>query len=305
MKVAIVGAGISGLYLGWKLSNLGNDVTIFEKNFEVGHKVCSGIISEKVFNFLNLDDSIIENTINSVYINFLNKVSIVNFKNKVFIVNRKDIDSILYNRAVNLRTNFIFGKEINTIPNNFDRVVGCDGYNSIIRKELKLVQPKMRQVIRGIYAKTDYDNYAEVWVHSSNGFIWKVPRGKTIEYGIIGDGDVRSILSIFLLDRHVNIASFDFAIIPQGCSLSNNKTITLCGDSIGLTKPWSGGGIAWSLIAADILVNSFPNFLEYKRILYDKFRIRIAIYKAITNVVYKFGGMLPNYNNIGFDFLSS
>jgi len=38
MKVAIVGAGICGLYLAWKLSEKGYSVTVFEKKEKIGKK---------------------------------------------------------------------------------------------------------------------------------------------------------------------------------------------------------------------------------------------------------------------------
>ena len=35
MRVAIVGAGITGLYLAWKLSEKGYQVTVFEKREKI------------------------------------------------------------------------------------------------------------------------------------------------------------------------------------------------------------------------------------------------------------------------------
>jgi len=62
----------------------------------------------------------------------------------------------------------------------------------------------------------------------------------------------------------------DIALSLVPCSgikmiFSKNKQVALCGDAMGLTKPWSGGGIIWSLYAADILLNNFPNFGKYEK----------------------------------------
>ena len=51
MKVAIVGAGINGLYLAWKLSGMGHEVSVFEKRNKIGKEVCSGLFSERILDF--------------------------------------------------------------------------------------------------------------------------------------------------------------------------------------------------------------------------------------------------------------
>ena len=47
--------------------------------------------------------------------------------------------------------------------------------------------------------------------------------------------------------------------------MPKSNDITLGGDAAGFIKPWSGGGIIWSLKAADVLIEHFPDFLEYKK----------------------------------------
>ena len=53
MKVAIIGAGINGLYLGWKLSEKNHQVTVFERKKQIGESVvCSGLFSQRILDFI-------------------------------------------------------------------------------------------------------------------------------------------------------------------------------------------------------------------------------------------------------------
>ena len=48
MKIGIVGCGINGSYLAWKLSKE-HDVMVFEKKKQIGKEVCSGIVSQRIW----------------------------------------------------------------------------------------------------------------------------------------------------------------------------------------------------------------------------------------------------------------
>jgi len=61
MKVAIIGAGINGLYLSWKLSEMGHQVTVFEKREKIGKEVCSGLISDRILEFIPESKDLIKN----------------------------------------------------------------------------------------------------------------------------------------------------------------------------------------------------------------------------------------------------
>ena len=85
------------------------------------------------------------------------------------------------------------------------------------------------------------------------------------------------------------------------------ENITLCGDSSGLTKPWSGGGLIWQLTMADILIKHFPDFQGYQKEVSKFFKGKIQRGKFITSLVYFLGNnfsfILPSNVLIDNDFL--
>jgi len=152
------------------------------------------------------------------------------------------------------------------------------------------------------------ENFVETWP-TNNGFIWKIPRGKEgIEYGIIEKpGEAKKLLDNFLEGKNIQLESLNSALIPQGLIIPENSKITLCGDAAGLTKPWSGGGVVWSLIAADILLKNFPDFLKYQKEMKKFFLPKIISSKMAKISVYFFGFnfpcILPKEIRIEGDFL--
>jgi len=71
------------------------------------------------------------------------------------------------------------------------------------------------------------------------------------------------------------------------------QNIALCGDAAGMTKPWSGGGILWAFMAADILVRSFPDFQKYRQEVRAFFGPSLFRAKFLMPFVYFAGFHLP------------
>jgi len=295
-KVAIIGGGTIGLYLAWKLSKKNCQVVLFEKNSKAGEKACTTLVSLRINEFLPVKEELIENKIDFSLINFPKKRIKLELKPQHLVINRQKLDNFLYKLAESNGVEINFNTKINEIPSGFDYVIGCDGALSVIRKKLSLPAPIFKSGIQYILKEKNFSNYVEVWPFKKGGFFWKVPRGEKTEYGVMGRGEnLLQEFEAFLKKRNIKEKKGEkkFALIPQGLILPKHKNITLCGDALGLTKPWSGGGIIWGLKASDILLKTFPDFLKYRKELKKFFWWKIEKGKVLTQLVYFLGFNFP------------
>jgi flavin-dependent dehydrogenase len=161
--------------------------------------------------------------------------------------------------------------------------------------------------IQGFTKEKNSDNYVDAWP-TKNGFLWKIPRGNEIEWGIIERPlRARKLFDEFLAGKRINLESLKSALVPQGLILPKNKKITLCGDAAGMTKPWSGGGVAWNLTGANLLLKNFPDFVKYRNEARRFFLPKIFFSKTTTKMIYFLGTrtpwILPTNYKIESDFL--
>jgi flavin-dependent dehydrogenase len=219
-------------------------------------------------------------------------------------MDHRELDKLTAQLAQNSGAKIILNRAIPdhiALSSEFDKVIGCDGALSEIRKSLGLKNPLFRMGMQKFVASpnlTGQVKRVETWP-ISNGFRWKIPRGRSIEYGaLIPSKEVGS----FSAPEYTS-----FALIPQGLILPKNNKITLCGDAVGLTKPWSGGGVIWGLTAAEILLKNFPNLIKYQQAVKRFFLPQIFFSKIALKLVYflgfNFPWILPKRIKIEGDFL--
>jgi len=307
MRIAIIGAGISGLYLAWKLSEKGYDVTVFEKKEKIGQEVCSGLFSKRILEFIPESRKLIQNRINYVILRFPKKTIKVEFSKVFFVISHFELDKLVADLAQKAGANLLLSHNIGEIPKGYDKIIGCDGANSFVRKSLELPEPKYRLGILGFKKELSSSNFVETWP-CKNGFIWKIPKGKEIEYGILAKSkEAKLIFDEFLKKKNIILERTKSKIVPQGFIMPSNPLITLCGDATGLTKSWSGGGVMWGLTGAEILLKTFPDFLKYKRAMRKFFIPKIIFSKTAVKLVYFLGfkmpWFLPKNSRIESDFL--
>lgn len=304
MKIGIVGCGINGSYLAWKLSKE-HDVTVFEKKKYIGKEVCSGLVSERLWNFIPKSKKLILNTINEAILHFPKKDVKLRFFPKMIVLNRKSLDKYITSLAIDNGADIILGTEVKRIYHvkgmrpqisvsgkvfEFDYLIGSDGYFSVVRKSIGIKAPKYRLGIYTYVNKRTKSNKVDIYP-LDDGFFWIIPRKRNVEYGILEKSNVaRSKFNEFCKKKRIKPKKIYSYVVPRGLTHAEKGRIALCGDVIGLTKPWSGGGILWSLTADNILIKSFPNFKKYNEKLKNYFEPKIFF----SNIIEKTGKFVGN-----------
>ena len=320
LKVGIIGCSINGSYLAWKLSQK-YDVTVFEKNKTIGEKPCSGIVSERIWNFVPKKENLIENSIDDAIVHFTSKNIKLKFHPRMLVLNRKLLDEYVYKLAIESKARILLNNEVKKVyilkdkkPQvladkvyEFDYLIGCDGFNSIVRKELGVESPRFKLGIYIHINKKNKKNSVDVYP-SKNGFGWIIPRGPSTEYGFLEKVDkAKNHFEKFCKSRKIKSQNIHSHIIPEGLVKVGENRTALCGDAIGLTKPLSGGGIVWGLIACNMLLKDFPNFSKYSEDVKKFFEPKIAFSRIGNRIIRYFdshlNGIIPREIHLDGDFL--
>ena len=271
----IVGAGPAGLYTAKLCSESGIKTLVLEEHDEIGNPDhCSGLISTNIEKFVKIDESWVENRVKGAVVHFMNnRLELKKDNVAAYVINRTKFDKSL---SKDLKARILTGSRVTGI--NFSEgcaevktqkgsykcrmIAGCDGTNSVVARNLGS-SPKER--LNGIIAITGEKNsgdFVELWFDkklAGDGFIWKIPRGKTTEYGMMSSGArFKTLESFFNLKPGYDRKA---SVIPIGPTKTFFKRALLIGDAAAQVKPWSGGGVVYSLtcarIAADVIKESF------------------------------------------------
>ena len=310
-SIAIIGAGPIGLYLAWRLKKKGFDITVFDKKDGIYAKPCSGLISERIKNFIPITDNLYQRKADSILVHSPKKDIRLKPNPSFLVFERQKLDEFIFDLAKKQGVKFVFKEEINEIPQGFSKVIGCEGALSKTRESLSLPSPNFRLGIQFFVREDNQGSDIEIWQKAFKGspkygFFWRIPKTGEIEYGGIGPSNLlKKEFEKFCQEQGINLEpdKLKAALVPQGICLPDLENITLCGDATGLTKPTTGGGVIWGLTAADILIKHFPDFIKYKKEV-EKF-FRPKIFKGKTEVIS--GYIMGNYfsfllpNNISID----
>ena len=286
--VIVAGAGPSGSYLSYALSKKGYDVLNLEDHPEVGRPVeCTGVVTERVFRFVRSKS--IANRVRGAYVYFPDSEPMHIRKNEETIVIYrdsfdKDVSAMAVGEGTDLRVNSrltgvkihedcaeVTYRENGQIRTEKTRIViGADGANSVVRKDLYEERPKRIVSTYQVDSAVRMEDQESVSVYlgseNSKGFFaWAVPTGNITRIGLgtLGSGArgyYRALEKHFPVDRVVGITGGPIPISYLKRTYGNRSL--LIGDAAGIVKPLTGGGIYTGIVSARHAFRAVDEALE-------------------------------------------
>ncbi len=259
--VVIIGGGAVGLYTASLLEKT-LDVAVLERRRHVGHKACSGLISTKIRRFVEPEGAV-EHEVSGAVLHSPGGKEVRLSKGipAAYVIDRKRFDSMLAERlrrpvmagvsATDVRVSAECVR-IRTASGTWESsvVIGCDGAGSLAARSIGQRPSELLTGLIAVAAREDRSEDVELFFDKRfvrDGFLWKIPRGKTTEYGAMGSGIAFPVLERFFGMRQCRRGA---APIPIGPCRTFSDRLLLVGDAAGQAKPWSGGGIIFGFTAA-------------------------------------------------------
>ncbi len=307
-RVAVIGAGPAGSYVGMQLAKRGYDVDIYEEHPAVGEPFqCTGILTTQLERFVPIRQ---EWHLNKVYIARIkcdDEYIDVNLNKHNEIIHRVNFDKWLAQEAVksgarlHLRHRFIKNEgmilTIKDVENNHeftrdcDYLIGADGPNSTVAKCNGLYGDRKFWI--GIQAQAEYKNQNIVEVLPQVGtFGWVVPENDHIvRIGLVGDTKVKEVFDKMLKDYGITkIHAYQGGLIPKyDRKVKTEKgNIFLLGDAALQVKATTAGGIIQALIAGDALVKAITENKSYEKLWRKAMGKDLWLHSFMRNLMDKF-----------------
>jgi geranylgeranyl reductase family protein len=279
--IIIVGAGPVGCKVGELIAKKGFETLILEEHPEIGKPVqCSGLVSHRIFELSGASDNVIVNITKKARFYSPNGKFIELKSNKpVYVIDREKFDKELSFNATNA------GAEIKRFTKfeNYKRMkdlmkiktpegifkskilVGADGPNSNVAHVSKLKLPKKVLVAVQSTIKSEFEtDTVELWFNSKispDFFGWVIPENeKWARVGLASSKNALSYFRNFLkirFNQELEHKDSLAGVIRYGLIESSvSDRVILVGDAASQVKPFSGGGIIYGLICADLAANT-------------------------------------------------
>jgi digeranylgeranylglycerophospholipid reductase len=272
--VAIIGASVAGNRVAEIIAKKGYRVLLIEEHKKIGFpSKCTGLVSHRIKELLpELDERIIQNEVNRAEFVFKDNRFELKSKNPMYVLDRPKLDKFLFDRAIAFGSEVKLGEKFirvekftnsykiftNSGEYNAKILVGADGAFSQVAKNFNLYEEN--EFLIGVQATVDGKferDKVELWFgdFARDFFGWVVPiNERYAKVGLATKGDVYSNFKKFLRKRVRKFVQPDTGgIIKFGLIKSSvAERVLLVGDAAMQMKPFSGGGIIYSLIASQL-----------------------------------------------------
>jgi geranylgeranyl reductase family protein len=293
--VIVVGASVSGLRTAELISSQGYKVLVLEEHKKIGKPLkCAGLVSWRIFELIpDLPEEIVVNTVyKAKFFSPLGNFFTLKSKKPVYVIDREKFDEYLAKRAleknckIKLATAFeslSYKKNcIKILSNkgNFEAkiLVGADGANSSVADKLGLKQQKNFLIGVQATAKGNFENSVELWFGKKiapSFFAWVIPENESkARIGLATNKNPKLYFENFLEKRiGRKIRPNVYGLIKFGLMRETvAERALLVGDAACMVKPFSGGGIIYSLIGSEICAKACLQALEKEKFDYNFFK---------------------------------
>lgn len=271
--VLIAGAGPVGLYLADLLGKSGLSATVLEEHERIGSpNHCSGLVSRNLDSFVKPSREWIEHEVSGAVIRCGNSfVRLRKPRTAAYVIDRSRFDASLaegLDVALGVRVEGVSageaGARVRTSKGVFraDMLIGCDGANSVVARHFGSRPRKLLMGVIGITGEENRSKDVEIMIDKAQareGFFWKIPRGRTTEYGLFSNN-----VDFLDLERFFGLKGYErrAGLIPLGPGKTYFPRTLLVGDAAGMSKPWSGGGLIYGFTAARIAAKTVADAFE-------------------------------------------
>lgn len=291
MKIAIIGAGISGLSCALELKNSGINPTIFEKRSQVGEpagyssiwlRSLPGIVMDQFAYFrakYNFDLAPLSYLKEIV---MTSPIKTLNIRGKLgYIVKRGPEKNSLENQLaekMDAQIQFDSYININEILNEYNFIVVANA-NNLIAKNFNLWTDTFVAPARVATVLGNFDTgSAQIWLNTSyakNGFAYLVPNSQkeatlTLIVNGIASRELDYYWKKFLTTENINYCILETNDLEHTCGfMSSYKTdnVLFTGNAAGLTDDLIGCGGFNAVESGALAARSIIHNLDYNKLL--------------------------------------
>jgi digeranylgeranylglycerophospholipid reductase len=277
MDIVIAGGGISGCYTGQLLKKRGFDPVILEEHPRIGSPVqCAGLIGRETVNKSGIPfpHHVIVRQIDGARFFLKNEWFEIERSKAAYVIDRAELDThfskgLQINRGEKVVAFEKTSLQVTTTKDMYtcDILFGCDGPFSLIRKMGKFpLEPVFYPGAQFIVGLPPEDDFVELRIFPPF-FFWLIPETEeTTRIGFIGPHPVHE-LQRFIERREITgkIMQKQAGIIPLGYGSIAERNVALIGDAACQVKPLTGGGIFYSMKAAELAVRNLEDLKTYEK----------------------------------------
>lgn len=291
----IIGGALAGSRTAGLLAKKGRNVLLIEEHEKIGLPCkCTGLVSWRTPGMLkNLPNRLVVNKLKEGKFYAPNGTSFtLKSKKTAYVLDRPGLDKFLFEQAVKAGAK-VKTEHFETFKYNNNHVevktskevyqtkilIGADGANSLVAQHAGLEMPKNIFVGLQTTASGNFGQCAELWFGKNvapNFFAWVVPENEEIaRVGIATKTSPKPYYERFLETRlqHNGLKPDVAGVIRFGVmkdTIADN--VMLVGDAACMVKPFSGGGISYGLIGAQICADATEKAFEENKFDYQFFK---------------------------------